>query len=76
MAFYWIISVLVWLLAFVYAQNEPRYIRKPLAEQAANVLTATTIALLWPLGLVLVVFFVALGKFKATSRNNPRISPA
>lgn len=64
MAFYWIISVLVWLLAFVYAQNEPRYISRPIAEQTANVLTATTIALLWPLGLVLVVLFVVITKYR------------
>lgn len=62
---YWIICAVVWLFAFVYAQNEPRFIGSPIKEQIYNLLTASTIALLWPLGLVVLLGVVILGKIKS-----------
>ncbi len=65
MIVYWVVCAAVWLLAFVYAQNEPRFRGSPIKEQAYNVLTATTIALLWPLGLTVLAVVVVLGRLKS-----------
>jgi hypothetical protein len=59
MSFYWFICALVWLITFLYVQDDPKYVGSPIAEQTANVLTATTIALLWPLGLVVAAILIA-----------------
>lgn len=65
MIVYLVICVIVWLLAFVYAQNEPRFPRSPIKEQIYNLLTASTIALLWPLGIIVLTVVVAFGKLRS-----------
>ena len=65
MTVYWVVCAAVWLLAFVYAQNEPRFRGSPIKEQAYNLLTASTVAILWPLGLIILVGVILSGKLKS-----------
>lgn len=65
MIVYWIVCVTVWLISFMYAQNEPRFIGSPIKEQVYNLLTASTIALLWPLGLVILTGAILYSKLSS-----------